>query len=399
MFICSIHNSIINRMQQFGGEQKRAVDYEILAHGTEVVPKALVTVEDDKVEFRRLCSGHPELITEMPARRRIVAIGDTHGDWETTLLLLKRARLVKIVDGEPHWDAEPPDTALVQLGDQIDRCRPFAKSCSDPSATINDENSDLKILRMFTRLDREARKVGGIVCNLLGNHELLNVEGKFGYVSYKNMQGTGGVKGRAEMFRPGGELARELACTRQAVVVIGDNLFVHGGIMRSFIDSIVDQDSGQDGRVALHWLNSRVRKWLLNENEKEIANIMAERGGALKRALNDEHFSPFWVRDFGKVPAGATAANNSVCKNELEPVLTTLRLGSMIIGHTPQRSGAVNETCFRKHGTIEQGGLIRVDIGASKAFAIADGHSPQERPVQLVEILEEPGKPRRVVIH
>jgi hypothetical protein len=122
--------------------------------------------------------------------------------------------------------------------------------------------------------------------------------------------------------------------------------------------------------------------------------------------LDDDKLSPFWARDFGRIAPGlennpsAQGAERNKCNDLFEPVMSALRVGSMIIGHTPQATAA-NETCRRTlrnaHGTIEQGGLIRADIGASRAFAIQDHMDP--RPVHVVEILERTGEHRRVIIH
>ena len=81
---------------------------------------------------------------------------------------------------------------VVQVGDQVDRCRPMQKGdCRKKDFTINDENSDLKIMELFYKLDKQARKEGGFVISLLGNHEINNVLGSTptfykGIVEYKN---------------------------------------------------------------------------------------------------------------------------------------------------------------------------------------------------------------------
>jgi len=90
-----------------------------------------------------------------------VAIGDVHGDYDNYLAVLQ---LAGIVDGRGRWIAG--DTHLVQAGDIADR---------GPDTR--------RIIGHMQRLAREARRQGGRVHNLLGNHEAMNVRGDLRYVS------------------------------------------------------------------------------------------------------------------------------------------------------------------------------------------------------------------------
>ena len=90
-----------------------------------------------------------------------MAIGDVHGDYDNYLAVLQ---LAGIVDGRGRWIAG--DTHLVQAGDIADR---------GPDTR--------RIIGHMQRLAREARRQGGRVHNLLGNHEAMNVRGDLRYVS------------------------------------------------------------------------------------------------------------------------------------------------------------------------------------------------------------------------
>ena len=58
---------------------------------------------------------------------------------------------------------------------------------------------------------------------------------------------------RSKMFQPGGKLAIHLACTRVSAVIIGDYIFVHGGIVEPGI--LFDKSSFQELNLSLsHFL-------------------------------------------------------------------------------------------------------------------------------------------------
>ena len=60
-----------------------------------------------------------KLPTVLPPVRRIIAIGDIHGDFRA---LIKCLRLAKLVN--ERWEWIGGDTVVIQLGDQVDsKCR------------------------------------------------------------------------------------------------------------------------------------------------------------------------------------------------------------------------------------------------------------------------------------
>ena len=91
---------------------------------------------------------------------RIVAVGDIHGDYAAFLTVLTNAG---IIDRRGRWDAGT--THFVQLGDIPDR----------------GPDTD-KIIEHMQDLERQARRAGGAVHALIGNHEAMNVIGDLRYV-------------------------------------------------------------------------------------------------------------------------------------------------------------------------------------------------------------------------
>lgn len=82
--------------------------------------------------------------------RKLVAIGDVHGQFEGLVQILRCAGLI---DDKQHWCGG--HNRLVQIGDILDR-GPFS----------------LKVEALLARLQLEAAMDGGEVVRLVGNHEL-----------------------------------------------------------------------------------------------------------------------------------------------------------------------------------------------------------------------------------
>src|SRR5262245_54913207 len=157
-----------------------------------------------------------------PAPERLIAIGDLHGDLARARAAL---RLGGAIDADDHWAGGK--LTLVQTGDQIDR---------------GDEDRD--VLDLLGRLEQEAAAAGGRVVVLNGNHEIMNVQGDYRYVTPGSVSpfagasprsplargGKGPMSERAAAFLPGGEYALKMA-ERDVVAVVGDSVFVHGAVL------------------------------------------------------------------------------------------------------------------------------------------------------------------------
>nr|GFA97531.1 shewanella-like protein phosphatase 2 [Tanacetum cinerariifolium] len=92
---------------------------------------------------------------------RLIALGDLHGDLPKTKESLSLAGLI---DSENNWSGG--SSTLVQIGDVLDR-----------------GGDELKILYFLEKLRRQAVKDHGNVITMNGNHEILNVDADFRYVT------------------------------------------------------------------------------------------------------------------------------------------------------------------------------------------------------------------------
>jgi len=288
-----------------------------------------------------------------------------------------------------EWTGEK--THVVQVGDQIDRCRPYNGNTCDNPKTIkleDDEDSDVKILNLLTNLNEQAQKVGGAVISLLGNHELMNATGEVQYVSFKGLnnflkkymknndefdENADPAEVRKHAFQPGNQYGKFLGCTRNATVVIGSNLFVHAGI----IDKLVEEFNFKSYDDIVD-VNILIKKWLLGliQTNKISSYIRPNE-------------SMFWSRILGSLEPGKPL-NFKDCKDNISKVLDIFRVENMIIGHTPSsfmHNSDINGTCGNK--------IWRVDMGSSRAFDAVDTHYQSfgerhhNRRYQYLEILND----------
>lgn len=312
--------------------------------------------------------------------RRLIAVGDLHGDYDAWLAVAEHAGLV---DRKGRWKGK--DTVLVQLGDMTDR---------GPNS--------LKIIRHLQKLDQTAPRKGGRVIVLLGNHEAMNVTGDLRYVdpgeyaAFATRQSDRlrdavweanrerleaafaaldppvgaeeakrrwyestppGMLEHRRAWSPGGELGL-WAAARPAVVKIGETLFVHGGlsaersvepfasinarISAALSPGTVDRSVLEDPLGPL-WYRGNVRR----PKPEPAPESTAETALEADTANNDA------------VPAGQAVDPRPSMEDELTQVLARYHAKRLVVAHTPSLEGIA----------VSLGGrLIRVDTGMSRHY-------------------------------
>lgn len=300
-----------------------------------------------------LFAAAPSLAQAPP--QRIVAVGDLHGDYAAWIDIARDAGLV---DRANKWIGGR--TVLVQTGDIVDR---------GPDS--------LKIIRHLQKLDGEAKRAGGRVIVLLGNHEAMQVTGDYRYVTpgeyaaFADRQSkarrdaafeanakaiiafyhqrdpslspkairdewiTTNPLGKVEYvaaWSPTGELGR-WAATLPAAAKVGDTLFVHGGI------------SAKYALVPLLEINRRARTAMIA-------------GDASDEAIINDPMGPLWYRGL-VTRAGEPAAGRPTIEAEIEGSLLGQGVKRMVIGHTPDIKGI---------GFLQGGKLIQIDTGISRYY-------------------------------
>lgn len=280
---------------------------------------------------------------------RVVAIGDVHGDYEQLVAVLRSARLI---DSQEGWSGGK--THLVQTGDVLDR---------GPDSR--------KVMDLLMKLEKEARRAGGWVHCLIGNHEAMNIYGDLRYVSpgeFAAFRDRNSGKAREELYmkdqekiksssppesvpafdeafrkkweseHPLGyaEHRRELGPTgkygkwirsHNAVIKIDNTLFLHGGIGPKYVD------------LKLPLINERVRE--------ELEDFTKLRGGIVT-----DGEGPLWYR-------GLAQGDEMALEPHVKVVLKTHQAERIVIGHTPTE-GAI----LPRFG----GKVLLVDVGLSRVF-------------------------------
>lgn len=295
---------------------------------------------------------------------RIVVVGDLHGDYEQYVRILKKNGLV---DRRLRWAGG--ETHFVQLGDIPDR---------GPDS--------LEIIRHLMKLEKQARRAGGMVHALIGNHEAMNIEGDLRYTHPGEYQVLVNRRSRRlqaayidhvidlmldkqpelaeqeaetreqlkirfplgyvehrQLWEPGQEIARWVA-SHNTVIRINRTLFVHGGL------------NPHVPPLPLAEINARIRQTLSGPQ-------------AFERNYANSEDGPLWYRGLATHDA----------ETELGPLMDMLaayEADRIVVGHTPT------------HGTVVSrfdGLVILADTGISAHYG---GHlaNPVIENGQLVEV-------------
>ncbi|KAL4064393.1 Metallo-dependent phosphatase-like protein [Scleroderma yunnanense] len=114
-------------------------------------------------------------------KRRIIAVGDIHGDLENAHRVLQMA---EVVDEAGYWTGKVD--VFVQTGDIIDR-----------------GDDTIELFQWMEELREQAHGVGGTIISLLGNHEWMNAIGDWRYVYPSEIETFGSISERQKVVTTG----------------------------------------------------------------------------------------------------------------------------------------------------------------------------------------------------
>ena len=390
----------------------------------------------------------------LPTQRRVIVFGDIHGDLEAAIdcftiagcinkIKLPTDKSVKNMNEffkNLKWIGK--DTYIVQLGDQIDRVRPQNWDNNEITRdnAYKDEGSTLEILYLFYYLNELAQKDEGRVYSIIGNHEIMNIEADFRYVSLKEFkcfkqhliktykknsqfpyQSTTlknnsykikhtkknnnhknnhkdnndsnndndkeftnvpeGFRERLYAFSPTGLCANLIGKNNYVLLQIGNWLFCHGGPV---VDTVKTYN--------IDLINNIVSMYLLgiDTNDKYIEkhyNIIA-------KSKNKNNI--LWSREFGET--NIDDDKDTYLTKQLDNVLNEYNTKNSVmnkathiaIGHTTQYSAnkGINSICNDR--------VWRCDVGMSRAFG--NRKTDSYRNPQVLEILNSDGEEKITIL-
>jgi hypothetical protein len=210
-------------------------------------------------------------INDLNNANRMIVIGDVHGDIKRFKEILINS---KVINNNFEWIAEPPETIIIQLGDQIDSLN---RNTNENWEVLN----DYEMIYFTEHLNNIARVKGGYCISLIGNHELMNIIGDFSYVSKNSTNEI-----RRDLFKPQGSLALILA-KRPLIVKIKDLLFCHAKLDIHHLQILKKHNKD------IYYINYIWKNYLennkINIEDKEILDkiILGSQGILWNRNLNN----------------------------------------------------------------------------------------------------------------
>jgi len=327
---------------------------------------------------------------------RIVAIGDVHGAYEAVVATLQQAG---VINDSLAWSGG--DAHLVLTGDLLDR---------GPGSR--------QVMDLIIRLEKESKRAGGQVHQLLGNHEVMNLIGDVRYVAdaeyaafvddelaeereywyqlYRRNQPADtdeltlksgfdqkappGYFGHRRAFRSDGYYGKWLL-EKPLMIVVNDTAFVHGGAPPYVAEHGL---AGINGTLKMDLFNYVTTLSTLEDASvlspidryKEAPAILEEKIAAgqfdeaqlvsaqailrLRQSPLNGPAGPTWYR-------GTATCNPLMEGDGLNAALDKIGASRIVFGHTPTSTRQVQQ---RMNGRI-----VEIDTGMLKASYNGSGNA------------------------
>lgn len=280
----------------------------------------------DKFYFKKV-NGHSieKSVYGMP--EKLVAISDIEGNFNAFSSFLKNNGIV-----DSNFDWTFGNGHLVLVGDFVDRGKNVTQ-----------------VLWLIYKLEEQAKKDGGKVHFILGNHEIMNFQGNGGYNQEKYIKVAQEISKKEEwekaiqfMFSNQTELGNWMR-KKNVIEKIGNYIFVHAGLNPEIMNYNID----------INQINNITREnwdedFYRNPGNDSVANFLIGRKG------------PFWygglVTDYKYY--------DKIKESELDDILEYYNAKKIVVGHTVVKdiSADFNGKVIRidlRHGTEKNSGITK----------------------------------------
>jgi hypothetical protein len=315
-------------------------------------------------------------LAQAPGDRRVIAIGDVHGNLDGLVAILQKMALI---DKNRHWSGG--NATLVQTGDLLDR---------GPQSRA--------VLDLMMTLQKEAPRQNGSVRVSLGNHEVMNIMGDLRYVvpadyaafansrsaSRNSQRHPAGFLERQEAFGPRGMYGRWLR-SLPAINMVDGAIFLHGGIAPELAAWTVDKiNSGVRNEIRAFdkYKQFMVEKGLAQPfstfdelvaaAKTEIARQPANQTADDLETLNQFLRYGAWLTINGNGPLwfrGYDSWSEQEGESNISRLLDAFRITRVVVGHTPQENGEIRSRFGGKVFLIDTG-MLSSNYPGGKAAAL-----------------------------
>ena len=317
-------------------------------------------------------ANHQLPVSYVPAAKRVIAIGDLHGDFDKAVRAFSVAGLV---DEQLNWSGG--ETVAVQVGDVLDR-----------------GGEEIRIFHLLEKLKRQAKKQGGALHVLNGNHEIMNVAGRFRYATRRAMDefyrweaarlfgmrlkclfeedqakcelgvsppSPSGVEARRKALQPGGDIAKSFLSQNPVALVVGSTVFVHGGLHPEHMEYGIERMN----RETSLWIRGEAWRQDGDENGDGDAGNPGYSPSSLSNV--NQQVVPWFLSGRNAIVWSRMYSNvdEKSCNCEMlqEALSKGPRTRRMVVGHTVQYPMGINGACNHS--------VFRVDVGLSRGIVDA----------------------------
>lgn len=234
---------------------------------------------------------------------KMLTFSDIEGNFDALRLLLQRNGVI-----DDHYNWTFGKGHLVFAGDMFDRGEQVTEC-----------------LWLLYSLEEKAKATGGYVHFILGNHELMNLEGNFKYTRNK-YRGSAQKIGKplVELYGNNTELGKWLR-SKNIIEKIGNILFVHGGVSKDIISL----------GLTIQEINELARPYYGNSKGA------IQSGNPKLALLYDTRLSPFWYRDYYLTSESMTKIGYNkrlvfykTPKKIIDEILEHFHVNKIVTGHT-----------------------------------------------------------------